>query len=52
MSSSLLAKDMLINVTRFFRDPEVFDHLEDRLIPDLVRNQPQRSPAPHLDCWL
>jgi two-component system CheB/CheR fusion protein len=33
----LLAKDLLINVTSFFRDPKVFDALEATIIPDLVR---------------
>ena len=45
----LLAKDMLINVTSFFRDPEVFDHLEDKIIPELVRNQAQDRP---LRIWI
>src|SRR5271156_3181208 len=36
----LLAKDLLINVTRFFRDPEAFDLLAETIIPDLVANQP------------
>ena len=30
-----LADDLLINVTRFFRDRSVFDHLEQRVIPEL-----------------
>lgn len=33
-----LAADLLINVTRFFRDPQVFEFLETSVIPDLVRN--------------
>jgi len=33
-----LAADLLINVTRFFRDPQVFEFLEKSVIPDLVRN--------------
>jgi two-component system CheB/CheR fusion protein len=33
----LLAKDLLINVTSFFRDPEVFDHLAQTVIPEIVR---------------
>ena len=45
----LLAKDMLINVTSFFRDPEVFDHLEDKIIPELVRNHAQDRP---LRIWI
>jgi two-component system CheB/CheR fusion protein len=32
----LLAKDLLINVTRFFRDSKVFDVLAQTVIPDLV----------------
>jgi two-component system CheB/CheR fusion protein len=35
----LLAKDLLINVTSFFRDPAVFDLLARRIVPDLVRGQ-------------
>jgi two-component system CheB/CheR fusion protein len=30
----LLAKDLLINVTSFFRDPKVFDFLAEKIIPD------------------
>lgn len=36
----LLAKDLLINVTSFFRDPQVFDFLAEKIVPDLVRSQP------------
>ncbi|MDD2875952.1 MAG: chemotaxis protein CheB [Acidiphilium sp.] len=32
----LLAKDLLINVTSFFRDRAVFEVLQNRIIPDLV----------------
>ncbi|MDW5317498.1 chemotaxis protein CheB [Rhizobium sp. PL01] len=32
-----LAKDLLINVTNFFRDKQVFDTLNDTIIPDLVK---------------
>lgn len=32
----LLAKDLLINVTSFFRDPAVFDALASRAIPELI----------------
>lgn len=40
----LLAKDLLINVTAFFRDPAVFDYLADEVIPGLVRNQSADQP--------
>ena len=33
----LLAKDLLINVTHFFRDPAAFDLLAETVIPELVR---------------
>ncbi len=45
----LLAKDLLINVTGFFRDPKVFDLLAEKIIPDLVRNQPEDRP---LRIWI
>ncbi len=39
----LLAKDLLINVTSFFRDPKAFDLLADKIVPDLVRrHEPDR----------
>ncbi len=34
----LLAKDLLINVTSFFRDPKVFDFLAETIIPELVQS--------------
>ncbi|MEY4722360.1 MAG: hypothetical protein RIQ46_2085, partial [Pseudomonadota bacterium] len=34
----LLAEDLLINVTSFFRDPQVFDLVEREVIPELIRN--------------
>ncbi|WP_081504210.1 chemotaxis protein CheB [Sphingomonas sp. PAMC 26621] len=40
----LLAKDLLINVTRFFRDPAIFDALAQTILPDLVRLLPERTP--------
>jgi len=36
----LLAKDILINVTHFFRDPAAFDELAEKVIPELVQRQP------------
>ncbi len=35
---ALLAKDLLINVTGFFRDQHVFDLLAAKIIPDLIRD--------------
>ena len=40
----LLAKQMLINVTQFFRDERVFEILAETVIPDLVREQPLDQP--------
>jgi len=34
----LLAQDLLINVTGFFRDPGVFERLESEIIPDMIGN--------------
>ena len=39
-----LAKDLLINVTSFFRDPQVFDLLAGKIIPDLVRDHAPDKP--------
>lgn len=36
---NLVAKDLLINVTGFFRDPKAFELLETEIVPDLVRSQ-------------
>jgi two-component system, chemotaxis family, CheB/CheR fusion protein len=35
----VLAKDLLINVTHFFRDPAAFDLLVQTVVPELVRQQ-------------
>ena len=40
----LLAKDLLINVTRFFRDPKVYDFLSEAIIPDLISGRPADQP--------
>jgi two-component system, chemotaxis family, CheB/CheR fusion protein len=40
----LLAKDLLINVTSFFRDTKVFDLLAATIIPDLIRSHPLDQP--------
>ena len=45
----LLAKDLLIHVTGFFRDPTVYAALAEAVIPGLVRDQPQDQP---LRIWI
>lgn len=45
----VLAADLLINVTGFFRDADVFDHLATTIVPDLVRD---RSPDRPLRIWV
>ncbi len=40
----LLAKDLLINVTSFFRDPRVFETLAETIVPGLIGNRPQGQP--------
>ena len=44
-----LSRDLLINVTGFFRDPPVFDFLEKSVIPDLVRDHDLDRP---LRIWI
>jgi two-component system CheB/CheR fusion protein len=44
-----LAKDLLINVTSFFRDPSVFAMLAETIIPDLVRGHAADQP---LRIWI
>jgi len=39
-----LAKDLLISVTSFFRDPEMFEVLQTQVIPELLRDRPADSP--------
>lgn len=40
----LLTKDLLINVTSFFRDPQAFDAFAETIVPDLVHQQPLDRP--------
>src|ERR1700730_3321056 len=40
----LLAKDLLINVTSFFRDPKAFELLAEEVIPDLVHRHSSDHP--------
>jgi two-component system CheB/CheR fusion protein len=46
---NLLAKDLLINVTSFFRDPKVFDFLAKHTIPDLIHGRGNDQP---LRIWI
>lgn len=39
-----LMQDVLIHVTQFFRDPEVFETLKKDVFPLLVQNKPEGSP--------
>ena len=39
-----LIDDLLIHVTRFFRDPEVFDHLAANVLPSLIATHPAGQP--------
>jgi two-component system CheB/CheR fusion protein len=39
----ILAKELLIGVTRFFRDPEAWGVLQEKAIHELVRSAPERS---------
>ncbi len=45
----LLAKDLLINVTSFFRDPKVFDFLAAKIAPALIHS---RAPDQPLRIWI
>ena len=40
-----LYRDLLIGVTRFFRDPDAFDLLEQRILPDLLTREPRATPV-------
>lgn len=45
----LLAKEVLIGVTSFFRDPDYFDTLKDRVIRELVKNA---KPNEQIRVWV
>ncbi len=47
--TDLLAQDLLINVTGFFRDAGVFEVIGDRIIPDLIRTRKLDRP---LRIWI
>jgi two-component system CheB/CheR fusion protein len=37
-----LFKELLIGVTSFFRDPEVWEKLKDNILPEMIKNAPNR----------
>jgi two-component system CheB/CheR fusion protein len=39
-----LYRDLLIGVTRFFRDPDAFDLLEQQILPELLTREPRSAP--------
>jgi two-component system, chemotaxis family, CheB/CheR fusion protein len=39
-----LYRDLLIGVTRFFRDPDAFALLEQHVLPDLLQREPRTTP--------
>jgi two-component system, chemotaxis family, CheB/CheR fusion protein len=39
-----LYRDLLIGVTRFFRDPAAFELLEQRILPELLTREPRTAP--------
>lgn len=41
---ALLTKNLLINVTSFFRDPKVFDYLVKNVLPELIQDHPVDQP--------
>lgn len=45
----ILYRDLLIGVTRFFRNEEAFTILEDRVLPELVKNS---APAKPIRVWV
>ena len=44
-----LYHDLLINVTSFFRDPELFDSLKERVFPEIGRG---KSPTTAIRAWV
>ncbi len=45
----MLYDDLLINVTEFFRDSEVFDFIRDEIIPGMLKN---RAPQDPIRMWV
>ncbi len=40
---NILFKELLIGVTSFFRDPEVWENLRNNIIPEMIKDVPDRS---------
>ena len=40
-----LYRDVLINVTSFFRDPEMFEILKEKVIPEILKSLPEGQPV-------
>ncbi|HSJ55198.1 MAG TPA: chemotaxis protein CheB, partial [Anaerolineae bacterium] len=49
--SSILIRELLIGVTEFFRDAEVFQSVRERVLPDLLGNA-DRPPGDPLRVWV
>jgi two-component system, chemotaxis family, CheB/CheR fusion protein len=47
--SVVLAKEFLINVTRFFRDPEAFEELRTKVIPAIFES---KTPQDNIKIWV
>ena len=47
----LLHSELLIGVTRFFRDTEAFDKLREKVLPELLAARKQNSQSP-LRIWV
>ena len=39
----ILFKDLLIGVTNFFRDPKAWQVLQEKILPDLIKNKPSKA---------
>ena len=47
-----LYEDLLIGVTRFFRDDETFEVLEQRVIPEIIERTTGNSPDDQIRVWI
>ena len=47
-----LYRDVLINVTSFFRDPEMFEDLKRDVFPAIVNGEAGRTARPRVGAWL